>query len=454
MPNTGLLKQPPVVAIIVAGCLIAMLSFGVRSSFGLFLEPMTTTRGWDRETFALAMAIQNLLWGFGVPIAGALADRYGPVVVMLLGSIVYAAGLWAMSVVEAPFAFYMTAGVLTGIGVAFTSFSLVMTAMAKAVGPERRSLAMGAGASAGSFGQVIFSPLGLVFIESFGWEASLTYMAFLVLMIIPLAVMLPKSRAAGMATVESEVKFATAIKEAFSHRGFLLLTAGFFVCGFHVSFISVHLPAYVVDLGMEARVGAYALAIVGLFNILGAFLGGAAGQKWSKKSALTVIYFLRGIVITGLVLAPPSELTIYIFAATMGMLWLSTVPLTNAIVGQVFGMQWLGTLFGLVFLSHQLGSFIGVWLGGYVYDSTGSYDFVWWCGVGLAFVAAGLHWPINETPLARLQVGDGQVVLAKSASTAQIRAPRAPARASAQPEIVIASGLVMIAIAVAMHFAH
>lgn len=450
MSISNFLKQPPVAAIIIAGCLISMLGYGVRSTFGLFLEPMTTTRGWDRETFALALAIQNLVWGFGVPIAGAIADRFGSVIVMIFGAIVYAGGLWAMSVVEAPSVLYIVAGVITGVGIAFTSFSLAMTAMAKAVGPERRSLAMGAGASAGSFGQVIFSPLGLLFIESFGWQQALIYMAYVSLLVIPLALMLPKAQpASGAAT--SEIKLTAALKEALSHRGFVLLTAGFFVCGFHVAFIGVHLPAYVYDLGMDASVGAYALTIVGLFNIIGAFLGGAAGQKWSKKSALSVIYLLRGIVITGLMLAPVSEVTIFVFAGCMGLLWLSTVPLTNAIVGQVFGMQWLGTLFGVVFLSHQLGSFTGIWLGGYIYDTTGSYDFVWWSGVALALVAAVLHWPINEQPLARLQDG-ASPMLAVATPTAK-KPPRRPsAGSSAQPEIVISSGLIIIALAVAMHF--
>ena len=451
MSISNFLKQPPVAAIIIAGCLISMLGYGVRSTFGLFLEPMTTTRGWDRETFALALAIQNLVWGFGVPIAGAIADRFGPVIVMIFGAIVYACGLWAMSVVEAPSVLYIVAGVITGVGIAFTSFSLAMTAMAKAVGPERRSLAMGAGASAGSFGQVIFSPLGLLFIETFGWQQALIYMAYVSLLVIPLALMLPKARPASGAAAASEIKLTAALKEAFSHRGFVLLTAGFFVCGFHVAFIGVHLPAYVQDLGMNASVGAYALAIVGLFNIIGAFLGGAAGQMWSKKSALSVIYLLRAVVITGLVLAPVSEVTIFVFAGCMGLLWLSTVPLTNAIVGQVFGMQWLGTLFGVVFLSHQLGSFTGIWLGGYMYDKTGSYDFVWWSGVALALVAAALHWPIDEQPLARLQDGASPMLAAPTPTAT--KSPRRPSvGTSAQPEIVIAAGLVMIALAVAMHF--
>ena len=447
MSISGFLKRPPVVAIIIAGCLVSMLGFGIRSSFGLFLEPMTVTRGWDRETFALALAIQNIFWGFGVPIAGALSDRFGPVVVMTLGALAYAAGMYAMSIVELPSALYLAAGLVTGTGIAFTSFSLAMAAMAKVVGPRHRSLAMGAGASAGSFGQVVFSPLSLFFIEQHGWEQAIVILAMMSLIIIPLALMLPKGAAPSSASEPANIKLTEALKEALNHRGYVLLTAGFFVCGFHVSFIGIHLPAYVEDLGMDASVGAYALSIVGLFNIVGAFLGGAAGQKWSKKSTLSVIYFLRAVVIAYLVLAPPSVATIYTFAVCMGMLWLSTVPLTSGIVGELFGMQWLATLFGVVFLSHQAGSFIGIWLGGYMYDTTGSYDFVWWSGVALALIAAALHWPIDERPVARLS-GTPQPVVA----------PRPVARQQAGPStdyasiVVIASGLVLVAISIAMQF--
>jgi predicted MFS family arabinose efflux permease len=263
---------------------------------------------------------------------------------------------------------------------------------------------MGAGASAGSFGQVVFSPLGLEFIVRFGWQDALCLLAIFALVIIPLALVLPKAARSDGGAEPAKLGLVAALKEASGHRGYMLLTAGFFVCGFHVAFIGIHLPAYVEDLGMDASVGAYALSIVGLFNIIGAFLGGAAGQKWSKKSTLSVIYLLRAVVITALVLSPPSVFTIYAFAMCMGLLWLSTVPLTNGIVGQVFGMQWLATLFGIVFLSHQVGSFLGIWLGGYVYDATGSYDIVWWSGVALALFAAAVHWPIDEQPVARLRL--------------------------------------------------
>ncbi|MCG8593174.1 MAG: MFS transporter [Kiloniellales bacterium] len=387
--------------VIFAGCLIAMVGFGVRSVFGLFLEPMTVAKGWDRETFALAMAIQNLLWGIGVPVAGALADRYGPARVMILGALVYAAGVWGMAGADSDLALHVFGGVLTGLGVAFTAFSIALASMAKVVGPERRSLALGLGTAAGSFGQVVFSPLGQAMIAQFGWQPALLILAASALIIVPLAFVLPRDPGVTGETV-AEQSIGQALREAGGHSGYVLLTLGFFVCGFHVAFITVHFPAYAKDLGLGAEVGAYSIAIVGLFNIFGSFLAGAAGQRWSKKCGLSAIYFARAIAITALLLAPKTELTLYAFSAVMGILWLSTVPLTTGIVAQVFGVRYMATLFGIVFLSHQVGSFLGVWLGGRLYDATGSYDSMWWAGVALGLLAAAVHLPINEKPLARL----------------------------------------------------
>jgi MFS family permease len=387
--------------VIVAGCLIAMIGFGPRSVLGLFLEPMTLERGWSRETFGLAMAIQNLFWGAGVPVAGALADRYGPTRVLIVGALMYALGLWGMAMAESSLMLYLAGGVLTGLGVAFTAFSLALAAMARVVGPEKRSLVLGLGTASGSMGQVVFSPLGLAWIAAFGWQPALLLLAVSTLLILPLAFVLPSST-----EVKGEVHFdqtiVEALREALAHRGFVLLTTGFFVCGFHVAFITVHFPSYVVDLGLGAQVGAYAIAIIGLCNIGGSFLSGAVGQRWSKKGGLAFIYFARAVCITALLLAPKTELTIYLFAGAMGILWLSTVPLTSGIVAQVFGVRYMATLFGVVFFSHQLGSFLGVWLGGRLYDTTGSYDPVWWAGVALGLLAAVIHLPINERPLARL----------------------------------------------------
>ena len=389
------------VAVIVAACLISLIGFGTRASFGLYLEPMTVANGWSRETFGLAMAIQNLLWGIGVPVAGAIADRYGPGLVIAVGAVIYGMGVAGMAVADSGLALHLSGGLLVGLGVAFTSFSLSLAAIARVVSPERRSLALGFGTAAGSLGQVLFSPFSQALISNYGWYDSLVLVSFITLIMIPLAFTLPStSRAPGEAP--SDQTMGEALGEAMTHRGYVLLTVGFFVCGFHVAFLTVHFPAYVTDLGLPAHVGAYALSIVGLVNIVGAFLAGIVGQRFSKKVSLSVIYFLRAVVIAAMLVAPASELTIYLFAFAMGLFWLSTVPLTTAIVAQIFGLKFMATLFGVVFFSHQVGSFLGVWLGGVFYDRTGSYDLMWWAGIFFGVFAAIVHLPIDEKPLPRL----------------------------------------------------
>ena len=386
--------------VVVSGCLIALLGFGARSSFGLFLEPMTSARGWSRETFSLAMALQNLAWGIGVPLASMLADRYGPARVLGAGALVYAAGIAGMAVAETATDLHVFGGLMTGAGIALTSFSIALAAMAKAVDERRQSLVLGLGTAAGSLGQVLFSPVTQLFIGSHGWASALFFLAVSAAAILPLALLLPKAEAANAAGLEQSV--FEAIQEAVRHRGYVLLTIGFFVCGFHVAFIGVHFPSYVADLGLAPEVGAYSLSLIGLFNILGSFLSGLAGQRFSKKLSLSFIYATRAVAITALMLATKSAFTIYVFASAMGILWLSTVPLTSGIVAQVFGVRYMATLFGIVFFSHQLGSFSGIWLGGYLFDRTGTYDLVWWAGVALALLAMLLHLPINERPLPRL----------------------------------------------------
>ncbi|MFK7854252.1 MAG: MFS transporter [Granulosicoccus sp.] len=387
--------------VIVAGCLIAMVGFGARSALGLFLEPMTLERGWPRETFGVALALQNLFWGLGLPLAGALSDKLGASRVIMVGAVVYAVGLYLMGIVETASMLYISAGVLSGLGIAFSAFSLALAAMVKVVGPDKRTIVLGLGTAAGSFGQVVFSPLSQIYIQTVGWSTTLTLLSLIALCMIPLAFMLP-SGTNNKVAVAVDQSLRDALLEAFAHRGFVLLTIGFFVCGFHVAFITVHFPAYVRDLGLDPAIGAWSISLIGLFNIAGSFLAGIVGQRFSMKMSLSSIYALRALLIFALLMAPKTPFVILCFAAVMGILWLATVPLTTGIIAQVFGIRYMATLFGVVFLSHQIGSFIGVWLGGVLYDRTGNYDGMWWAGVVLGLVAAAIHLPINEKPLQRL----------------------------------------------------
>ncbi len=405
------MSRPPlnrrgVLIVLIAGCVISCVGFGIRSAFGLFLEPMTVARDWPRETFALAMALQNLLWGMALPFAGAMADRVGPVRVIIIGALLYCIGIWGMTLAESGLALHLSGGILTGTGIAFASFSIALAAMAKVVGADQRSVILGLGTAAGSLGQVLFSPISQGFIAAYGWSATLLILAASTLVMIPLALLLPGDPS-GSGDAPSRQTMGEALSEAVTHRGFVLLTVGFFVCGFHVAFITVHFPAYVRDIGLDPAVGAYSIALIGLMNIIGSFLSGVAGQRWSKKYSLSGIYLIRAVCIFLLLAAPKTELNIYLFAGAMGILWLSTVPLTTGIVVQVFGVRYMATLFGIVFFSHQVGSFLGVWLGGRLYDQTGAYDGMWWAGIIAGIIAAVIHLPINEKPLPRLSAQPG-----------------------------------------------
>ena len=341
------------------------------------------------------------MWGVGAVLASALADRFGPSRVLAFGAILYGFGVWGMAVSDSTLMFHLTAGVVTGLGIAFTGIGITLAAIARVVSPHRRSLALGVGTAASSLGQVLFLPLAQSAIDSIGWFQALLVLAGATLVILPLAFMLPND-ASGRAMAASDQTIGDAMREALGHRGFLLLTAGFFVCGFHLAFITVHFPAYVKDVGLSANVGALALALVGVFNIAGSMFAGIAGQRWAKRYGLSVIYVARSLSIICLLLAPKTETTILLFAAAMGLLWLSTVPLTSGIVAQIFGLRYMATLYGVVFLSHQIGSFLGVWLGGVIYERTHSYDGLWWLSIALGFFAAGINLPINERPLVRL----------------------------------------------------
>ena len=391
--------------IITCGCLIAALTFGPRSAMGFFQLPMLAEKGWDRETFGLALAIQNIAWGIGTPIFGALADRYGTWRVLALSGVMYAAGLAMMAMATTPGMLHLGGGVLVGLGVAAGSFGIVLAAFARNVTPQQRSLAFGLGTAAGSAGMFLFAPLGQGLISAYGWFDSLLIMGAMMLVIPLLAIPLrgnSKSGIAQQAVFEQTV--GAALREALAHRSYVLLVSGFFVCGFQVAFITAHFPAYISDIGIEPRYAVIALALIGFFNIIGSLASGYIGQRRSKPIFLAWIYIARSVVVAGFLLLPQTPASVIVFSILMGLLWLSTVPPTNALVAIMFGTRHLGLLGGVVFLSHQIGSFLGVWLGGYFYDRLGSYDPVWWLGVALGLFAAAVHWPIKEQAVARPQL--------------------------------------------------
>ncbi|WP_028033405.1 MFS transporter [Chelativorans sp. J32] len=388
--------------IVICGCLIAALTFGPRSAMGFFQLPMLAEKGWDRTTFGLAMAIQNLLWGFGQPIFGAIADRFGTWRVLAMSGGLYALGLLLMASADSPTMLYIGGGVLVGLGVAAGSFGIVLSAFARNVPAERRSMVFGIGTAAGSAGMFLFAPISQGMIDAFGWSDTLVYMGIAMLLVPLLAIPLTGNSASGsVRQAEFEQSFGAALREAFAHRGFLLLTSGFFVCGFQVAFITAHFPAYLGDIGIDASYAVIALALIGFFNVIGSLASGVIGQRYPKPAFLALIYLARSVLVTAFLLIPQTPTTVIVFAIIMGLLWLSTVPPTNGLVAVMFGTRYLGMLGGIVFFSHQIGSFLGVWLGGYLYDQFGSYDPVWWLGVALGIFAAVVHWPIQEKPVER-----------------------------------------------------
>ena len=389
--------RTPMVVFLTA-CLLLFVSFGTRASFGLYLQPVSADLGWGREVFALAIAIQNLMVGIAQPFTSAIADRYGTGRMIVAGGLCYAGGLILMAYASNPMDAYLGLGVLTGLGLSGTSFAIVFGAIGRVVSEEKRSLALGIGGSIGSIGQFAMVPAGQAFLAAYGWSTVLLILSVVMLITLPIAGVL-KGKPADQGPAQS---LKEALHEASGHNGYRLLILGFFVCGFHVAYIGTHLPAFVVDRGLSPQIGAWALGLVGLFNVVGSTLAGFIGGKMSKPYLLSSIYFARALLFVAFLVVPVTPASVLIFGATMGLLWLSTVPVTSALVAQIFGPRYMGTLFGIVFFSHQLGAFLGAWLGGYVYDQTGSYDIVWWIAAGLGVLSGLIHLPINGKPLPRL----------------------------------------------------
>jgi MFS family permease len=388
--------------IIICGCAIALLSFGPRSSLGFFVQPMGREFSWGRDVFGLALAVQNLLWGLGQPIAGAIADRFGVLRVMCVGAVLYAGGLLMMRYAATPLSLDIGAGVLIGFGLSGCSFNLVLSAFSKLLPPERRGIALGAGTAAGSFGQFLFAPFGVAMIDNFGWQAALTVFALLMLLIIPLSLALatPPATSATVPAADQQ-SFRTALAEAFGHRSYVLLMLGFFTCGFQLAFITVHLPSYLVDRGMPVQTGGWVVAAIGLFNIIGSLSVGWLQSRFPKRYILSAIYFTRALSIVAFISFPITTFSAIAFGVVTGLTWLSTVPPTSALVALMFGTRWFATLYGFAFVSHQVGGFLGVLLGGIVFEKFGSYTPIWWLSVLFGVLSALINLPIVEEPVAR-----------------------------------------------------
>ena len=395
-------KKLSITQILICGAAIVTLSMGIRHGFGLWLQPITQAQGWTRETFAFALAIQNLAWGVLGIFAGMVADRFGAFRVVVVGALLYALGLVGMALSTTGLMFTLTAGVLIGAAQAGTTYAVIYGVIGRNIPAERRSWAMGVAAAAGSFGQFLMVPVEGYLISYFGWQQALLVLAAAVLLAMPLALGL---REPGMTTSAAAAKrdksIWQALQEAMRYRSFQLLMAGYFVCGFQVVFIGVHMPSYLKDQGLSPQVAGYALALIGLFNVFGTFAAGVLGQTYAKRKILATIYLLRAVAIAIFLVVPLSPASVYVFSSVMGLLWLSTIPPTNALVAQIFGVQHLSMLGGFVFFSHQIGSFFGVWLGGFLYDRTGSYTVVWYIAIGLGIFAALINLPVRESPIVR-----------------------------------------------------
>jgi len=400
MPNQTAGKWHGAVVALVCGSLILLFSLGIRHAFGLFLQPVTMDQGWGRETFAFAIALQNLVWGFSQPFTGMLSDRFGAKPVVASGAILYGLGLWVMSQVAGEAVFILGAGVLIGLGLSGTTFPVIFGAISRLVAPQQRSLAMGITMSVGSFGQFAMLPVSLGLITGLEWQGALIVLSILAILMFPLAFGI-RSAPASTSFAAEDVSFTQALRDAFGMRDFWLLSFGFFACGFQVMFIAVHLPAFLADEGIVSGVAVTVLALIGLVNIAGTYYAGLWGGRHRKPMLLTWIYLGRAAVISAFVLLPVTSTTAYVFGALMGLFWLSTIPLTNGTVAAIWGVKHLSMLGGIVFFAHQLGSFVGVWMGGWLYDRTDSYDVAWGFAIVLSLVAAALNWPITERTLAQ-----------------------------------------------------
>jgi MFS family permease len=394
-------KTLSIFQVLLCGAMVVTLAMGIRHGFGLWLQPITQAQNWSRETFAFAIAIQNLSWGFFGIFAGMVADKFGAFKVIVVGAILYALGLAGMGLANTPFTFMLSAGILIGAAQAGTTYAVIYGIIGRNVGADKRSWAMGVAAAAGSFGQFLMVPTESFLIQNFGAKEALMILSVAVLAIIPLSFGLREPGFAGGQTAVRDQSIMQALKEAFKYPSFQLLMAGYFVCGFQVVFIGVHLPSYLKDKGLSPEVAAYALGLVGLFNVFGTYAAGVLGQKMPKRYILSFIYGARAVAITIFLVVPITPMSVYIFTAVMGLLWLSTVPPTNAVVAQIFGVAHLSMLSGFVFMSHQVGSFMGAWLGGYLYDKTGSYDIVWQLTIVLGIFGVLINLPVKESEIKR-----------------------------------------------------
>jgi MFS family permease len=393
-------RTPAVV--IACGCLIAALAFGPRSALGFFLTPMSSANHWGRDVFALALALQNLLWGAAQPVAGAIADRFGARRVLCAGAVLYALGLTLMAHATSAAMLDLSAGALVGFGLSGTTFPIVLAAFGKILPAEWRSIAFGLGTAAGSFGQFLFSPLAVFLMDMLGWQNALIAFGVVILAVLPAAMALASSGSTADATPAASQSMRHALGEAFGHRSFVLLMLGFFTCGFQLAFITVHLPAYLADRGLSSDVGGWTLAAIGLFNVVGALASGWLGERMPKRYLLSLLYFGRAAAIFAFIMFPITAFTCIAFGAAMGLMWLSTVPPTNGLIVVMFGTRWLAMLSGVTFFSHQVGGFLGVWLGGIVFERTGSYDPVWWLAILFGVLSALINLPIVEKPVARM----------------------------------------------------